>query len=334
MNLGPFRLLLIALGLALAAPAASRNLQDMGGHEVVLPEKASRIVTLGAVPVLNGFLFAFGAQKAIANGLPRNLNWKYQAVFAPDLAGKPVVQGADGVSIEQVIALQPELILTFDEKIDATLNKLNLPVVQLSWSKPDDVKPLMALLGQILNQPDVAEDYARYFDTTLADVTATLAKNGPSEAPRVLYVNYRSLTQPHRIAEWWIPKAGGRSMTNDGRPQESVTFSLEQIVAWDPQIVIVSGQSEIAQVLAETKLQNVAAVRDKKIFVAPVGAHLWANRTIEQPLTVLWAASLFHPDLFSRERLRSEMGRFYDHFFHVAVTPEQIDEILAGAPGR
>lgn len=306
----------------------------MGGHDVVLPERISRIVTLGAVPVLNGFLFAFGAQKAIVNGLPRNLNWKYQTVFAPDLAGKPVVQGGDGVAVEEVIALQPDLILTFDEKTSATLSKLNLPVVKLSWSAPEDVKNLMVVLGQALNQPAVAEEYASYFDATIANVAATLAKAEAAERPRVLYVNYRTLTQPHRIAEWWIRQAGGRSVTDDGRAQEGVTFSLEQIIAWDPQIIIVSGQSEIAQILAEPKLQNVKAVREQKIYAAPVGSHLWANRTIEQPLTVLWAASLFHPDLFSLVALRQEMARFYDHFFHVRLTPDQIDEILAGSPGR
>ena len=53
-----------------------------------------------------------------------------------------------------------------------------------------------------------------------------------------------TLTQPRLIAEWWIPAAGGISVTNDGRTAESKTFSLEQLIAWDPDILIVTEPKE------------------------------------------------------------------------------------------
>lgn len=321
--------------LASAASAECRTIVDMDGRSVTLPDKISRIVTIGPVPVLNGFLFAFGDQRAIVNGLPRELARKFQFVFAPDLAKRPIVQSsASGLAVEDIVALRPDLVLTMDRAATDKLAGLGLPAVLLNWREPADITKLMRLLGEILDDRRTAEDYARYFEETLERVATTLGPIEDARRPRVLYVNYRRLTQPHRIAEWWIPHAGGRSVTDDGRSEESVTFSFEQLIAWNPDVLIVADRGEVDLVTAEPRLRDVSAVRNKRIHVAPAGAHLWANRTIEQPLTVLWAASILHPEKFSREMLESQTSSFYDHFFHVSLSKEQVDEILAGSPGR
>jgi len=50
-----------------------------------------------------------GRQDALVNGLPPELARKFQYVFAPELAGKPVVQGAEkGLAVEDIIGLKPE----------------------------------------------------------------------------------------------------------------------------------------------------------------------------------------------------------------------------------
>jgi iron complex transport system substrate-binding protein len=330
------RLGCIALALLLAvAPGECRTIVDMHGRSVALSDKISRIVTVGPVPVLNGFLFAFGRQPSIANGLPRELARNRQFVFAPQLASRPVVQSsARGLAVEDIVALRPDLVLTMDRAATDKLAGLGLPVVMLKWREPHDIETLTALLGDILDERKIAADYARYLEAICTRVEATLGAVEESKRPRVLYVNYRRLTQPHRIAEWWIARAGGRSVTDDGREQESVTFSLEQMIAWNPEVIVVADRGEVEMMMAEPRLRGVAAVRDKRVHVVPAGAHLWANRTIEQPLTILWAASILYPEKFSREQIESEMRSFYDRFFHISLVREQLDEILAGPPGR
>ncbi|BBU63846.1 ABC transporter substrate-binding protein (plasmid) [Methylosinus sp. C49] len=335
MSMHLTRIVCLALALlASGAPGECRTILDMDGRRVTLSDEISRIVTIGPVPVLNGFLFAFGRQQAIANGLPRELTRKYQFVFAPDLATRPVVQSSAGLAVEDIVALRPDLVLTMDRSATDKLSALGLPAVLLKWREPDDVKTLMRLLGEILDERKSAEDYIRYFDETLARVATTLGPIEEAQRPRVLYVNYRRLTQPHRIAEWWMARAGGHSVTDDRRTEESVTFSLEQMIGWNPEVVIVPDRAEVELVKAEPRLRDVAAVRNGRVHVAPGGAHLWANRTIEQPLTVLWAASILYPEKFPRAALENEMRSFYDRFFHVPLGKEQIDEILADSPGR
>jgi iron complex transport system substrate-binding protein len=325
----------LALVLCFVAEARSRELVDMAGRSVNVPDRVARVVTLGAAPVLNGFLFALGEQDTLVNGLPPELARKFQYVFAPELAGKPIVQGADkGLAVEDIVGLKPDLILTMDLATARKLGEVGLPVVYLRWTAPEDVKALMALLGDILGKSKEASDYAAYFDETMKRVSALVDPLAPTPRPRVLYVNLRRLTQPHRIAEWWIAKAGGRSLTDDGRAQESVTFSLEQMLSWDPEIMIVADQGEAKMAYDDPRFQNISALRNRRVYAAPAGAHLWANRTIEQPLTVLWAVSVIHPELMTQERLKTEMMAFYNCFFHKSLSRDQIDEILAGSVGR
>jgi iron complex transport system substrate-binding protein len=321
--------------VVVAGFAQAREIKDMAGRSVALPDYPMRVVTIGAVPVLNSFLFALGEQDKIVNGLPPELARKFQYVFAPNLAGEPIVQGAEkGLSVETIVNLKPDVILTMDPATVQALAAFNLPVVFLRWTAPNDVIALMALLGDIFRKPSAARDYAAYFDQATRRVASIVAQADAAHRPRVLYANLRRLTQPHRIADWWIARAGGQSLTDNERTEESYTFSLEQFLAWDPQILIVADRAERDMALREPRFRNVSAVRDNRVYVAPAGAHLWANRTIEQPLTLIWATSIIHPQELPSDVLRADTADFYERFFHVKLTAEQIDEILAGAPGR
>lgn len=314
--------------------ALARKLVDMAGHVVDVPERVERVITLGAVPVINAFLFALGEQSVVVNGVPPELSRKLPLVFSPALVSKPIVQGAEkGLSVEMIIGLKPDLILTMDRATADALGKLGLPVLFLQWTAPTDAKAVMNLLGDVFRKQDEARTYAAWFDAEVGKVAKKIEMGGISR-PRVLYVSFKRLTQPHRIAEWWIPQAGGVSVTDNGRTQESFTFSLEQILSWNPQLMIVSDQAERQMVLDESRLQEVDAVKNRRVYVAPAGAHLWANRTVEQPLTILWAASVIHPELFTLDQLRGDMKSFYERFFHVHLSEGQIDEILAGSRGR
>ena len=71
----------------------------------------------------------------------------------------------------------------------------------------------MTVLGEVFRKPDVAARYRRYFDDTLGRVAAALQSGPAPVRPTVLYFHPASLTQPRLIAEWWIPAAGGVSVT-------------------------------------------------------------------------------------------------------------------------
>ena len=326
---------IVALMTGATSAHANRTITDMAGREVVISNHISRVATVGPVPVLNSFVFALGEAKSLVNGLPPNLSgprWRMQYLVDPDLAQRPVIQGGGGAPlVEGLLETRPDVVLTMDRQTVDLVARAHTPAVFLAWRQPEDVKTVMRLLGQIYGKADAAEAYCSYFDATLGKIAARLAQQ-PAQRPRVLYASFRRLTQPHLIAEWWIAKAGGHSVTEGERPTEALTFSREQILAWDPEVMIVSSAAEVAEAYADPRLVTVSAIRNRRVAAIPSGVHLWGNRTVEQPLTVLWAAQLIHPDLFRDWDIRDEIASFYATFFKTQLTKPKVEEMLGGRP--
>ena len=85
-------------------------------------------------------------------------------------------------------------------------------------------------------------------------------------------------------------------------------------------ILLVSGPEDLKEVYEDRRFLAIKAVKSRRVYVAPCAAHLWANRTVEQPLTVLWAAKIFYPELFKNLDLVKEMEYFYGRFFHYRMS--------------
>jgi len=312
----------------------TRTVTDMAGRNVGLPAKIERVVTLGSLPVINSFVFTMGEGRTLVNGLADfdRPHWKYQTVFAPHLKGLPRMQQPNREpNVEAILLARPDVVLTMHRESVGLLESRGIAVVFLAWREPEDAKACMAILGEVFAKPEVAKRYSAYFDGTLARVSAALAGVAEKDRPRVLYMQPGTLTQPRLIAEWWIPAAGGISVTNDGRTAESKSFTLEQVIAWDPDILIVTDPKDVTLVQTDRVFRELRAVKAGNVHIVPIGAHTWANRTSEQPLTVLWAAKTFHPARFAALDMAAETDRFYREFFGHALAKPEIDEILSGA---
>lgn len=325
----------ITTGAMAQQSSGTRRVVDMAGRPVELPARIHRVVTLGSLPVLNSFVFTLGEARTIVNGLADFAlpHWKDQNVFAPQLAWQPTMQLPNREpQVEAILKARPDVVLTLHREAVDRLAALDLRVIYLAWREPEDVKACMTLLGEVFGKPQVARAYQQWFDSTLARVELGLRGTDAAQWPRVLYLQPETLVQPRLIAEWWIPAAGGISVSADGRRTESRSFSLEQLLLWDPDILILTTPQALRQVRTERAFSGLKAVRNGRLYVVPVGAHTWSNRTAEQPLTVLWAARTFHAQRFASIDLAAEARRFYASFFHTSLSDAQLAEILSGEP--
>ena len=333
--IGTQLLAISAQDLPSAAAASSKQVVDMAGRKVSLPKQINRIVTVGAVPVLNSFIFAMGEGDKIANGLPTSFSssrYKYQARFAPALAAKPKLQaGNSAPDLEELLKLNPDVIFTMDLVTADSLSRRGMPTVFLSWRQPKDVMELMRLVGEVLNKPAMADKYVKYFEATLQSVSSIVARIPREQRPRVLYCSLRRLTQDHLIAEWWIEAAGGISVTNAGhRQMEAFSFSPEHMLLWNPDVLIVASPDDLEQLKQDERFSRLKAVQTHRVYVAPIGAHLWANRTSELPLMLLWSAQKFYPIQCKNLDMVREMLIFYKRFFGYTMAEAEAKEILSG----
>jgi iron complex transport system substrate-binding protein len=317
------------------AAEKTKTVTDMMGRTVTIPSPVQKVVVIGSVPVQHSFIFALGKNGTIVNGLPDSFikqgRWKYQYVFAPNLKDQPGMQSSTyEPNVEEIMKADPDVVFTMDPATVSTLDKSGLTVVYLSWVDNEDVKKLMTLMGEIYDQQDLAGDYLDFFDSTMARVHDRVAGIADNERPRVLYYTHTSMKVPHKIGDWWIAKAGGISVTGAPRNTDSLAIEPEQILKWNPDILIVANDGEISAVYNDTRLSTVNAIKNKRVYITPMGAHIWSHRGIETPLTVLWAAKIFYPETFADLDLEEETAAFYRKFFGHDLTPEQVKEILSG----
>ena len=314
----------------------TRFVIDMVGRKVAVPCKINRIATIGPVPVINSYVFALGEGNKIVNGLPSNFTrtkrWRLQTAIAPHLADQVVLQGQMGheANIEALMSLRPDIVITMDAFMIKALENTGIPVICLQWTDDSDIKANMKVLGEVLDRTPRSNEYLRYFETKIAGVHQTLKGISTASIPKVLYLNAITLTTPLLIAEWWIREAGGQSVTAKITRSGTVNYSHEQVMQWNPDIMIVSTPEQIAKVYQDKRFSMVNAVQNRKVYAIPVGVHSWGERNIEQPLTVLWAAKLFHPELFRNTDLVKETQNFYREFFGYNLTNKEAIEIING----
>lgn len=328
-----------ALAILLAVPAQPRDITDMTGRSVTVPDRIESVITLGSVPVINSFVEASGNGGKIVSGLPERFaksgRWGFQYVFAPQIKDAPDLQDNEYAPVvERILVLKPDMALTFDQATTDILEANGVPTVMLKVQTPEQAKDAVTLLADLFATPEAGPRYAEFFDKTLAGVSEKLAAVSQDARPRVLYISPKNMSQPHLVAEWWMKAGGARSVTDDGRSTETLALTTEFVLGADPDVIIVADPKDIEVLKSDANLSQLRAVKDGRILVTPVGAHIWGNRTSEQPLTVLWLATQLYPGMFSQADLRATVHGYYKDFFGADLTDAQIDAILAaGAKG-
>ncbi len=322
-------------------PAASeKTVTDMAGRSVTLPAEIKSIATFGSIGVLNAFVEVMGCGDKIVNQMSASFTktdqWKYQNVFAPQIANGPLFENAGEIQIEEVLKAAPDVCLVMTEEEVAVLEGKGLKVLYIEWQELEDVEKAVTLLGEAFGKQDVAADYLEYFDDRVAKAEALAATIPEEEKKTVLYGRISEYIQPHLIAEWWITEAGGLSVTKENNTGQSPVantggayqYTLEDLLAWNPDVMVSARSAEVEQLKQDARLSKVTAIKDNAIFVIPTVAHVWGNRTPEQPLAVMWMMNKLYPTVMTNAMLSEEISYFYSHFFKTDLTDDQIAEII------
>lgn len=306
---------------------------DMLGRTVDIPGTINKIATFGANGVLNTMAETMGMGSKIANQMQERFTkgkWKYQNEFAPQLNDCPVLEFGGEIDIEAVLQLDPDVCLVMTPANAQILEDKGISAIYLRWQTLNDIPPCISLLGKVFGKEAIAGDYLNYFYTEIAEADKLTAGISEQDRKKVIYGSITSYTQPHAIAEWWIYRAGGYSVTSEGRDVEEVThptYTAEDLLGWNPDVIVTSADN-IEEIRVLEILRNINAIRNNEIYYIPTVAHVWGNRTTEQTLTIFWMMNKLYPDLMPADKLKEKIHYFYSHFFLTDLTDEQLTEII------
>lgn len=205
-----FRLFLSMLCLALASPFAQAqaiHIQDALGREVTLPEPAKRVVITQArhFPVM-ALLHPNPADILIgwSDEFRTSFSNEYQQYVQqfPALADVAVVarHTADSFSIEQTLALRPDLVVLTasfagltpgqnpeDSALLQRLKAANVPVIVIDFfvEPMKNTVPSIKALGYALGQTERTDEFIQFYQEHMDRVAQRLADTDPAQRPPV-----------------------------------------------------------------------------------------------------------------------------------------------------
>lgn len=215
-----------------SAASAAVQVTDDAKQLVRLERPAARIVSL--IPSATDLLVAMGARGQLAG----------RTDFDEDsaVAALPSVGGGLDPSIEALVALRPDLVISFETQGDAALRtrlrEMGIPVYALAAQDTADIFRALANLGTLAGRRAGADSVAGAMRAELEAVRRSVAGR---PAPSVLYVAWVDppmVAGPTTFLSELVRLAGGRPVFDDVR-QEWPQVNIEEIVSRKPQVVII-----------------------------------------------------------------------------------------------
>jgi len=217
---------------AQSATSAAVQATDDARQLVRLDRPAARIVSL--IPSATDLLVAMGARGQLAG----------RTDFDKDsaVASLPSVGGGLDPSLEALVALRPDLVISFETQGDAALRtrlrEMGIPVYALAAQDTADIFRALANLGTLAGRRPAADSVAGAMRAELEAVRRSVAGR---PAPSVLYVAWVDppmIAGPTTFLSELVTVAGGRPVFQDVK-QEWPQVSIEEIVSRKPQVVVI-----------------------------------------------------------------------------------------------
>jgi iron complex transport system substrate-binding protein len=269
---------------------------DDMGREINIDKIPQRIVS--HVPNITEILFALGLEERVV-GVSDYCNYPEEAEL------KSSVGNYFNPSIENIVALDPDLVLTdgHSENILPQLDSLGITYVVIN---PDDIDGILRNI-ELIGRFSATEKRAREIIEDIEDrILQVTTKVKDATQVRVFYMfdatdlNNPWTAGPGSFADSLITMAGGENIAAQAQGAW-VQFSLEAVVASDPEIIILPAKHGTASISPEVLKEHptwreITAVKQDRIYIIDGDLVDRPGPRIVQGLEKI--AEIVHPELF------------------------------------
>ena len=332
-------LCLVMLCACTAYAQGAREFTDDVGRTVTLDEEITRIAVSGV-----------GAQIAVFALAPEMLvgvtsEWDAgseayidEAYYALPAIGQ-LYGGKGNLNLETLLAAAPQVVIdvgepkgSIVEDLDGLTEQTGIPFVHITMSL-DKMDEAYLRLGALLGREERAKvlaDYCReVYDRTKAIGEA-------AKKTRLLYVTGETHLGVIAKGSYHSPiidmlsdnLAVVSSPSSKGTGNET---DLEQIMAWDPDMIIFASRETYEQAKSDPLWQAVRAVAEENYILVPQMPYNFMGfpPSVQRFLGMTWMAKALYPELAQYD-LYEEIARHYELFYHCELSREQYDLLMEG----
>jgi len=329
---------------ALAPAAMAREVVDMEGRRLTLPETLERVYV--ASPPENHLACAIDPNLMVGLNFPlRERNKKF---LPAGLEHLPVIGGFFGLghtpNLEVMLRAKPQLVICWREnavsnRFDAFLRRFNIPLAYVTLERLQDYPRDIRLMGRLLDREQRAEKLAVYAEQSLSQILPRAAAIPEKRRVRVYYALGRDGLRTDGSGTWHaelIDLAGGFNV-HPGDPEDLFgmqQISMEQVMLYQPEVILAQDPGFYDRVLISPIWRKIPAVKNGRVYLIPSIPFNWFDRppSFMRLLGIKWVAQVLYPELFDLD-MEKETRDFYRLFLKTDPSPEDIRTILHQTEG-
>jgi len=255
-------------------------------------------------------------------------------IVSPGFLSKP--QPDRNASVETYAGYKADLYIfksTMKPSLGKGLEDLGFKVLYMDLESPDDYYKDITALGRRFGLESRANALVNFYRTKIA-LVQNLKK--PERLPKVLVVQFSAdglMVPPDTWMQTrMVAMAGGIPIWKGSNPGSSwAKVNPEQLMAWNPDVMLVINYREDARGSAQKILQDNAykaltAVKNSKVFGFAQDFYSWDQPDTRWILGLLWIAKKINPEGAKDINIQEEAFAFYNFFYNIerAVFNEKI----------
>lgn len=340
-----FRIFLLTLlcALSCATVVEARQITDMAGRTVTVPDTIRRVFT--ASPPATYMLYA--VDPTLLVGVNFKFREEEKRFLRPEIARLPVIGGFFGqgksVNMEVLLQHKPDVVVIWstlgqkaDELFVEKLSKAGIPTVFVNLDRLNNYPDAFLFLGNLLDRRERARKLADYARDTLKSVAKVVTAIPEKERLRVYYAEGPDGLSTERETSWHaelIPLAGGRNVHRGEQQFESggmEKVSMEQVLIYDPEAIITHDRTFYDSLAKDRRWQGIRAVKNRRVYLIPRIPFNWFDRppSFMRLLGLKWLASQMYPKRYPLD-IQAETKQFYKLFLGVEPGNSDVREILS-----
>ena len=281
-----------------AIPAATRPYKDFVdevGRTVRVPQPVQRVVSLA--PSLTETIYALGLQDRLVGDTDF-------CDYPPDAQKKPKVGGAINPSLEQIVALRPDLVLVTKslnrlETVHA-LDGLGIPSYATDPHTVEEIISSTERLAGVLGVPDAGAAVGADLERHVAELRDRLSGLPPRHVLFVVWSDPLISAGKNTFIADALRLAGASSIVDSS--QDWPQTSLEEVIRLQPDFLVFaeshsdSGQSQFDLLAERPGWRGLDAVRNRRFAVISDAVNRPAPRIVS---AIEELARQLHPEAFS-----------------------------------
>ena len=325
-------------------PNATRTFTDSTGREVEVPVQIDKVALSG--PMAQIVLFALcpdklvGVSNAWSKEAQEYLDEKY---FNMPQIGQ-LYGGKGELNLETLLQSGAQVVIdvgepkgSIKEDMDSLQQQTGIPFIHIT-ADTESYPAAYRMLGDLLNMKDEAQTLAAYCEK-IYDRTVSIA--GSVEKANVLYVTgdagQNVIASGSYHAEILDLLTNNLAVVDD--PSSKGTgneVSMEQILTWDPDVVIFAPESIYDTVADDAAWQSVTAIKNGAYYEVPFVPYNWMGfpPSVQRYLGMMWLSKVLYPDATAEYDLFSDVQEYYKLFYHCDLTQAQFDALVANSLGK